>query len=246
MTSILERASAPVIPTTSAEASLWLAGETGDARESGARHPALQGRHQADIVVIGGGIAGVSTALRLQVAGARVALLEAVRIGSGVTGNTSAKVSARQGTVRSTIASRHGREAAEIYAAASTSAVADVAEFAADAHVDCDLQRRPAVTYAAGEDDLDALAREFDAATAAGLPVRWDETDAGLPFAVRGAVWLDDQIGLHPVAYVRGLADRFEDAGGQIFESSRVTRVERGSPSTVHTDLGSVSAGQVI
>jgi hypothetical protein len=86
-----------------------------------------------------------------------VVLLEAVSIGSGVTGNTSAKVSALQGTTLSTIASRHGSDVAAVYAAASASAVTDVAALAADEQIDCGLERRPAVTYASNPEELGQL-----------------------------------------------------------------------------------------
>jgi glycine/D-amino acid oxidase-like deaminating enzyme/nitrite reductase/ring-hydroxylating ferredoxin subunit len=226
--------------TTSATSSLWLAGAAGEF------HPPLDRALKVDVAVVGGGIAGVTTALRLQRAGARVALLEAASLGSGVTGNTSAKVSALQATMLGRIASHHGEETAQIYAAASLAAVDDVALWAAREQIDCDLHHRPAVTYAAGEDDLEEVSAEFEAATRAGLPVRWHDDDAGLPFPVAGAIWLRDQIGFHPVKYVRGLARTFTAAGGQIFEHSRVFSVRDGSPCRVQTDDGTVSAAQVV
>lgn len=88
----------------------------------------------------------MTTALRLQRAGATVVLVEAVSAGSGVTGNTSAKVTALQSTMLNTIVLRHGTEAAEIYAAASAAAVQDVADFIAEETIGCELERRPAVT----------------------------------------------------------------------------------------------------
>ena len=101
-------------------------------------------------------------------------------MGSGVTGNTSAKVTALQSTMLGTIVSWHGTEAAEIYAAASAAAVQDVADFVAEETIGCELERRPAVTYAATYDELEAVAGEFDAAVAVGLPVEWnDRVSAG-------------------------------------------------------------------
>ena len=147
--------------TTSASSSLWLAGRPGP------EHRPLRGEIAADVVVVGGGIAGVTTALRLQREGVRVVLLEAVAIGSGVSGNTSAKVSALQGKILSTIVSRHGTEAGEVYAAASASAVEDVAALAEEEKVDCGTDRRPAVTYAANPEELKAVADERDAASGA-------------------------------------------------------------------------------
>ena len=226
--------------TTSASSSLWLAGRPGP------EHGPLRGEIAADVVVVGGGIAGVTTALRLQREGVRVVLLEAVAIGSGVSGNTSAKVSALQGTTLSTIVSRHGTEAGEVYAAASASAVEDVAALAEEEKIDCGLDRRPAVTYAANPEELTAVADERDAASGAGLPVQWREDDAGQPYPVSGAIWLRDQIGLQPVDYVRGLARAFERTGGQIYESTRVLSVDAGSPCEVRTRHGVARAGQVV
>src|SRR4051794_19407093 len=85
---------------------------------------------EVDVAVVGGGIAGLTIALRLKREGARVAVLEAQQVGSGVTGCTSAKVTALQSTMLSTITSRHGNETAARYAAACASAVEDVADLA--------------------------------------------------------------------------------------------------------------------
>jgi glycine/D-amino acid oxidase-like deaminating enzyme/nitrite reductase/ring-hydroxylating ferredoxin subunit len=228
------------VDTTSATSSLWLLAS------QGSDHPSLTGEIRADVVVVGAGIAGVTTALRLQRAGAVVVLLEAGSVGSGVTGNTSAKVTALQSTMLSTIVSHHGTEAAVTYAAASAAAVQDVADLVEEEGIDCGLERRPAVTYAATDDELEAVAGEFDAAVAAGLPVEWNDRDAGLPYPVAGAVWLRDQIGFHPVRYVRGLAQAFVNAGGRVFESSRVLSVRDRSPCEVRTANGTVRAAQVV
>jgi glycine/D-amino acid oxidase-like deaminating enzyme/nitrite reductase/ring-hydroxylating ferredoxin subunit len=226
--------------TTSAHSSLWLSGVTPPP------YPELRGEVRADVAVLGGGIAGVTTALRLQRAGVDVVLLEARTIGSGVTGCTTAKVTALQSTMLSTIASRHGTETATVYATASREAVEDVAQFVNQLAIDCDLDRRPAVTYAASPEELESVAGEYDAAVAAGLPVTWRDDDAGMPYDVSGAVWLTDQIGFQPVKYVRGLAKALVDAGGQVFEYSRAMSVEAGTPCRVETEHGVVAAGQVV
>lgn len=83
-------------------------------------------------------------------------------------------------------------------------------------------------------------------AAASVAAVRWSDDDAGLSYPVAGAVRLDDQIGFHPVRYVRGLASAFVHAGGRIYEESRVVSVQKGSPSRVCTERGSVEAGQVV
>src|SRR4051794_30973072 len=99
--------------TVSAAQSLWL-----DTAPS-AGYAQLEGDVEVDVAVLGGGVAGLTTALMLSRDGARVAVLEAARVGSGVTGCTTAKVSALQATIYSTIQQRkNGKQAAAIYAEA--------------------------------------------------------------------------------------------------------------------------------
>ena len=219
--------------TTSDRESLWL--DTAPATD----HPALPGDLEVDVAVLGGGIAGVTTALMLEREGANVALIEAEHVGRGVTGCTTAKVSALQALIYSTINSHKGADSAAVYAVASLAAVERVAELAEG--IDCDLGRRPAFTYAAEPDERSDVEDEHEAAAAAGLPVELvDAPD--LPYPVHGAVRLADQIQLHPVRYVQGLAARLAN----VYEHTRALAVEEGSPCVVRTDRGKVRAGQVV
>jgi glycine/D-amino acid oxidase-like deaminating enzyme/nitrite reductase/ring-hydroxylating ferredoxin subunit len=146
----------------------------------------------------------------------------------------------------STIARSRGREAAAGYADCSREAVEDIAGLTAAHGIDCRLDRRPAVTFAPGDEAVDAVQREFQAAVDAGLPVRWSDDDAGLPFPVAGAVWLDEQLAFNPVRYVRGLAAAFVAAGGRAFESSRVLSVSERRPYEVRTADHRIRADQVV
>src|SRR5205085_2542249 len=146
----------------------------------------------------------VTTALLLKRGGARVAVIEADAVASGATGCTTAKVSALQATILSTVRSRHGEAVARTYAQASSAAVDMVEELARVEAVDCDLERRPACTYAADEGELGALADELAAARDAGLPVDGPGAAADLPYPIAGAVRLERQLQFQPVRYVRG------------------------------------------
>jgi glycine/D-amino acid oxidase-like deaminating enzyme/nitrite reductase/ring-hydroxylating ferredoxin subunit len=225
--------------TISAAQSLWLEDEPPAPR------PPLAGDVEVDVAVIGGGITGITTALLLKRDGARVAVVEAAQVGAGVTGCNTAKVSALQSTIYSTIRSRHGTEGAAAYADASRAGVDRVAALAADEGIDCDLHRRAAFTYAADDAERSSVEKEFDAARDAGLPVDW-AFDVDLPFQVAGAVRLDDQIEFHPVRYVRGLADAIDGDGSMVLEGTRALSVHDGSPCTVRTEHGTITAEQVV
>ena len=182
--------------TTTGKRSLWLEGlpATG--------HPGVSGAERYDVAVIGGGLAGLTTALLLKRAGVRVAVLEAGRVGAGVSGNNTAKVTALQATVYSRIVGQHGAAAAADYAQASAAGVDLVADLVEREHIECDLRRATAFTYAISEQERDAVTAEAQATREAGLPVTVDADAAlDLPFPTYGAVGLDDQIMLHPLRY---------------------------------------------
>jgi glycine/D-amino acid oxidase-like deaminating enzyme/nitrite reductase/ring-hydroxylating ferredoxin subunit len=225
--------------TTTAEHSLWLQAlpETG--------YGQLTHDTTVDVAVVGGGLAGLTSALLLKRQGATVAVVEADRVGTGVSGNNTAKVTALQSTMYSRITQLHGRQAAADYAAASTAGVAKVAELVAQEHIDCTLRRLPTHTYALTDDERPAVEAEYDAARHAGLPVQVDEA-VDLPFPVMTAVRLDDQIVFHPLRYALGLAAAVHGDGSVVFEHSRVHDVQEGTPCLVRTEHGTVRAERVV
>ncbi len=228
------------VTTVTARESLWLEAENREVRPGRSVLDAV-----FDVAVLGGGIAGITTALLARRDGARVVVVEAGRVAGGVSGANTAKVTALQSTVLSAIRARHGDEATGVYAQASLAAVEQVAALAGEEGIDCDLARRPAFTYAAEESELPAVSAEHAAARAAGLPTVLTE-DVDLPYPVAGAVRLDDQLEFHPVRYVRGLAGAVDGDGSVVAEGIRALAVENGSPCRVRTTGGTISARQVV
>src|SRR4051812_25384932 len=221
--------------------SLWVA----TTRAEDVAAPALPAG-QVDVAVLGAGIAGLSTARLLAAEGASVAVIDAGRVCSGVTAYTTAKVTALQRVTLSEITDRHGPERAALYAAANLAAVDTVARLVAEDGIDCDFARAAACTYTEEDGEVAAIEAEHDAALRAGLPVRFDAA-TDLPFAVRAAVWLDDQAHFHPRKYCLGLASAVTAAGGVVVERTRAVDVvddERGC--VVRTDRGELRADRVV
>jgi glycine/D-amino acid oxidase-like deaminating enzyme/nitrite reductase/ring-hydroxylating ferredoxin subunit len=215
--------------------SLWL-----DTAPTTSYPPLEPGRHY-DVAVLGGGIAGLTTAYLLQRQGAKVAVIEAGRIASGVTAYTTAKVSALHGTIYSTIESKHGADAAGTYAAANQLAKEWMGARVVELGIDCDWRAKPAFTYAEDASDVQKVEQEVEAAKRAGLPASYtEETD--LPWPVEAAVRVENQAEFHPRRYLLGLAEQLEN----VFEETRATAVAAGSPNTVETTRGTITADDVV
>jgi glycine/D-amino acid oxidase-like deaminating enzyme/nitrite reductase/ring-hydroxylating ferredoxin subunit len=201
---------------------------------------------ETDVAVVGGGIAGVCTAWELTRQGHSVVLLEAGRILTGVTGYTTAKVSALHTLIYARLASSVGEEAASLYARSQQDAIEHAERITAELDIDCDWERRPAFTYAATEAWADQVRAEADAAARAGLPAAY-VPDVDLPFPVAGAVRVEDQAQFHPRRYLARLADAITERGGVIHEDTRVRGLAEGTPARLTTDTGAtVRASAVV
>jgi glycine/D-amino acid oxidase-like deaminating enzyme len=220
-------------------ASLWMA-TTQDAPD----HPPLATDLDVDLAVVGAGMLGMTVAALAVREGLTVAVLEHDVVGGGVSGHTTAKVTALQSTALSELRDRHSPEVARAYAEGNRAAVETVARLADELGIDCDARRRTAITFTSDPGSRATIEEEAEAAREAGLDATLTE-DVPAPGAVLG-VALADQLEIHPRRYLLGLARAVTDGGGQIFEHTTAMRLsERGGP-VVHTEGHHVRARHVV
>jgi glycine/D-amino acid oxidase-like deaminating enzyme/nitrite reductase/ring-hydroxylating ferredoxin subunit len=202
-------------------------------------YPPLEADGDAEVAVIGGGIVGVLCATLLAEAGMEATVIEAERVGAGVTGHTTGKLSSLHRLMYARLVDRVGEEVAGLHGRANEAGLALIARLVEEHGIDCDLRRRDNYTYADSPRELPAVEAEARVAGRLGLPARL-VTDVPLPFGVAGAVRFADQAEFHPGRFVVALAAALADQGVSIHERTRVTSVADGDPAEVRTERGPV------
>lgn len=199
------------------------------------QYPSLEGDIETDVAIIGGGLAGILTAHFLEQAGRKCVVLEAEQIGSGQTGNTTAKVTAQHGLIYDKLMETVGKEQAWQYASANQEAIERYRILIQKYGIDCEWSEKEAYLYTTTDARL--LRREYRAAEALGLPAELtDRTE--LPFPVEAALKLKKQACFHPLKFLQKMAEQV-----QIFERTKVLRAK---PHLLETNRGSVRAEQIV
>jgi glycine/D-amino acid oxidase-like deaminating enzyme/nitrite reductase/ring-hydroxylating ferredoxin subunit len=196
------------------------------------RFPKLSEDVQVDVAVVGGGITGVTTALMLAEGGKRVALLEARRLGAGVTGRTTAHLTEIVDTRYHELETKWGRDAAGLVRASSRAAIEKIAELASS--IDCGFERVNGYLFTNQESQLEELGAELEAARRAGAAV--ERSDLPLPLEVRGALSFANQAQFRPLGYLQGLAERLARTNALVCEGVRVLSYEAKDQVKLETD----------
>lgn len=193
----------------------------------------LEGDVRADVLVIGGGMAGVLSAYLLTQAGCRCVLAEKDRAGGSVTANTTAKVTAQHGLVYDKLVKQEGPDRARQYFEANQAAVEGLRQLAAS--VPCDFEERTAYVYA--EQSAAALERERNAYERLGIP-HHELASAPVPLPNKGALGMERQAQFNPLKLLYGLLPSID-----VYEHAFVTGVEG---NTARTDRGSITADYIV
>jgi glycine/D-amino acid oxidase-like deaminating enzyme/nitrite reductase/ring-hydroxylating ferredoxin subunit len=209
-------------------------------------YPTLNEDIDVDVAIIGGGIVGISTAHLLTRSGLRVALIEADRILQGTTGHTTAKITSQHGLIYAKLKQQIGEELTRQYAEANQHAIQHIAHIIEENQIDCDFEWRPAYVYTQSDEYIKQLEDETKVASALGIKAHCRDTSP-LPFAVKAAMYFDDQAQYHPLKYLKSLAGQLSRAGGLIFENTEAVDVDQSSQPVIETRGGhKVKASKVI
>ncbi|MBA2499997.1 MAG: FAD-dependent oxidoreductase [Chitinophagaceae bacterium] len=191
-----------------------------------------------DVLIVGGGITGLSTALQLQKIGKKCLLAEAHVIGYGSTGGTTAHLNTLLDNYYNRLEKNFGEDSAQLVAQITRESIELIKSNIEEYQIDCDFVEQAGYLYAENEEQVKELEEIFEASNRAGLQVRW-VTDIPVPFPFLKAMIVEGQASFHPTKYIYALAKAFEDAGGILLQQSRVVSVDDGEiiKATINEDI---------
>ena len=215
--------------------SLWMA-ETPVAQAG-----PLTGDAEADVAVIGSGIAGLSTAYELSRLGRSVTVIDRGGIGTGMTARTTAHLATELDDYFYELIRVRGEDEARRYHEAIVAAVNRIEAICRDESIDCDFRRLDGYYIPSEEGGGDLLEREFQACRKLGVEVEWAE-HAPMPGLDSGrCLRFPNQARFHPTRYLAGLAQAIASRGGRLFSDTvYVEHREKDGGVVIETEYGAV------
>lgn len=197
------------------------------------KFPRLERDIRTDVLIIGGGLAGILCAYKLAQDHVDYTLIEADRICHGVTRNTTAKITSQHGLIYGNLIRRFGIDAARSYWKANEAAIQEFRKLAQA--VPCDFE--PKDNYIFATDSTKALEEEMAALARLQIPAQF-EKELPLPFHVSGAIRFQDQAQFNPLKFVAGIVkglNIYEETPARAFKGNKVL-----------TDRGKIGTSKII
>ena len=201
--------------------------------EDGPEFKTLKGDIKTDVLVIGGGIAGIFCSHMLRAAGVENVLVEADRICSGITKNTTAKLTYQHGLIYDKIIRKYGLDTAKLYLHAQQSAMNEVSKVCKT--YECEFEQCDSFVYSLN--DREKIEKEVKVFNRLGSKADFCEKTE-LPFPVAGAVRVKNQAQFHPLKLLFKIAKNLD-----IYENTKVTEFK---PDSVITKYGKIRANKII
>ena len=193
----------------------------------------LRGDIKTDVLIIGGGIAGLLSAYMLKREGVDCVVAEAGSVCEGVTGKTTAKITFQHGLIYDKIINRYGAEAAQLYYQSQKEALEEYKRLSLE--IDCDFESKNSFVYS--RTDRDGIEKEVEALNKIGCKAFFTDKTP-LPFSVAGAVGVENQGQINPLKLLYTLAKDLN-----IFENTRVLEL---APWGAVTNKGRIKAQKII
>ncbi|MBR6647152.1 MAG: FAD-binding oxidoreductase, partial [Clostridia bacterium] len=152
---------------------------------------------KTDVLIIGGGLAGILCAYFLKQAGVSYVLVEGSKIASGTTKNTTAKITSQHGLIYDKLIQKFGKEKAQMYLSANEKALKEYDKLCQA--MDCDYEKKSAFTYSTT--DRKKIEDEVRAVISLGFNAEF-RNKTELPFNTKGAICFQNQAQFNPIKFI--------------------------------------------
>lgn len=198
-----------------------------------------------DVLIVGGGITGLTTALLLQSQGKKCILAEAHNIGFGTTGGTTAHLNTVLDNPYNQIVSDFGEDAAQQVATATREAIDLIEDLVSKYQIDCDFSYQPGYLFAETDKEAQQLDKIKDATCKAGVVASWTE-HIPVPIPFKKAMRFEMQAQIHATRYISGLARAYEAEGGILLQQCVIKKTAYDEYHTADTSLGEIKARLIV
>jgi glycine/D-amino acid oxidase-like deaminating enzyme len=230
----------------------WL--EQALAEEQAAMCPPVTGTHRVDVCIVGGGYTGLWAAIELKELApeVKVAVIEAEGVGFGASGRNGGWMTSWYDELDGVV-HKFGEQDGLWLADESSRSIDSIEAFVSEEGIECDFRRKGSLYTAGSPAQLAILQSAARACRELGRGHQLEELTAeqvaeqtGAHIRQLGGVFFRDSASVQPARLVRGLRRAALRRGVQLFEGTRMLKLERSSPAAVATSAGRVEADQVI
>ncbi|MBY0123002.1 FAD-dependent oxidoreductase [Bacillus sp. S/N-304-OC-R1] len=190
-----------------------------------------------DVVIVGGGITGITAGYHLVKEGLKVAILEAGNILTGTSGHTTAKLTAQHGLIYDEFINHFGIEKAKLYYEAQSRAIDFVRNHVQEKNIECDFSEEDAIIYATSDKYAKKIDTEMEAYQKLGIDGRLKE---GIPFNIdtKATIVMHNQAQFHPIKFLKNLLQDYIEAGGLVYENTTAVDIGENDHPVVITNDG--------
>ena len=188
-------------------------------------YPKLDKNIEVDILIIGGGITGISTAYHLINKGLNVCLVDRNKIGHGISSKTTGKLTILQDLMYTKLSKKHSSSILSQYLNSQKDAIKLVEEIIRENNIDCDFAKQKSYLFASTKEDVTKVKHEEELLKF--MKVKTNKET--LPINIKNyyAISVDEQAYFHPLKYIYGLAKACSNNDIKIYENTKVTKLAK-------------------
>lgn len=179
-----------------------------------------------DVVIVGGGLAGLSVAYTLTMRGHSVVLVEDGQIASGESGRTTAHLASAMDDRFYSLQKIFGKEKTKLIYESHHTAINCIESIVKQENIECDFKRVNGYLFPHPSDDLKNLESEYDSARDSGVPVQWVGEVPAMKIQPAKALLFPEQGQFHPVKYMMGLIRAIIQKGGEIYTDTHAEKID--------------------